>query len=886
MSIWFADCEVFAHDTLWMFAEKNTEKVVEIWNDPAAVESFLNANKPILCGYNFRDYDSHILKATLLKWELQDIHRVSDTIINSDDRMGVWGLFQDHPYVELPPVIDLFHDIVPRKGLKEIEANLGMDIVESSVPFTIERPLTESERQDVSHYCRHDLAATAALYQVRFDYLRAKASLCKMRGIDPLTMMQHTNARIVSEVLGAVRLPDLPQEHYQIPDNIITGTLPDAVVSFVETITTENCTTDTTKVEFMFHGCPTVVGMGGIHAAVPAYMETSTDERVILIQDIGSYYPSIILNNGYMSRAVPDAGIYRDFYTMRMKAKAEGDKATADAAKLVLNTTFGTMKDYYNKMYDPMQATRVCVSGELYIIDLIEHVFRAVGDDLTLIQLNTDGWVISLPRAAVATLEGVVSEWQRRTGFTVDTEEVEVIVQANVNNYVMRTTDGRVKAKGGVVGNHTGGTFLSNSMSIVDAAVTSYLLDGTPIEDTIAGCDDLSRYQIVAKMGSTFDKMVYAYGAREREVQRVNRVYATTDARCGGIYKVKMKDGKEVSRSKVPLTPARCWVDNANEGLTTLDKAWYISLAQRKATEFITRDKREREQMANVKEDTNELEKPKPKRKAPAKDKQEAMQVETTEAKEAQPPMTFHARLLELQKVMQGVSPLVSFDKVISNINYEYADTQQYKKFFAQACISLDLLVKIDMSVAFLGLISPPERGTPVYGAEATGVLTITDPFDPTTQETYTLSGFGSNVQPGFCNGAAQTNALRNFILNNWFLDNRGREGDDQSFNAMTESTSRYHSTADKAQIKQDLVASQGGVNKYATEIFAEALYKKVIEAQAVESGFGAAMLAEHYDEDGNPNLREDGKSTMLKTQAVQGMSKAEAIIAKGGSNG
>ena len=133
MELWFSDSEVFAHDTLWVFKRQSDGRIEVFWNDPDGVEQFIFTENPVLCGFNFRDYDAHILKATLLGWSAEDIHNVSQTIIFNDDRTMVWTLFQGHPWIELPPIIDLFHDIVPRKGLKEIEGNIGMSIEESSV---------------------------------------------------------------------------------------------------------------------------------------------------------------------------------------------------------------------------------------------------------------------------------------------------------------------------------------------------------------------------------------------------------------------------------------------------------------------------------------------------------------------------------------------------------------------------------------------------------------------------------------------------------------------------------------------------------------------------------------------------------------------------------
>jgi len=900
--LYFYDTETFAHDNLFVFRRRRDGVVYSFWNDPDGVQDFVALMNPILCGYNTQGYDQYILKAALLGWTPEEIKVVNDTIIHEDDRTLVWALFNGSPWVDLPVSIDLWPDIVPRKGLKEIESNIGMSIVESSVPFDIDRRLTDAERDEVLRYCQHDVEATEALYALRFDYLKAKTDLCELANIDPLTMLKHTNARIVSEVMEAVRTTPT-FETYTIPENIDITTIPDDVVNYVMALNTDNCTDKSyPSLEFLFHDCPTVVGLGGIHAAVPSYQEHATDERAILMQDIGSYYPSLIINNGYMSRAVPDASVYKRFYDTRMAAKAMGDKATAEAAKLVLNTTYGTMKDTYNKMFDPMQATRVCLSGQLYIIDLIETMYRAAGDGLTLVQLNTDGWVVSCPRESLRTVQQAVEAWQARTGLVVETDEVAIIVQANVNNYVLRFADGKTKAKGGVVthgvrqdkehkgeiGN--GGDFKSNSATIIDEAILSFLLDNVPISDTIDACSDIERFQIVAKAGRTFSKVVHVrwlldgYGdevdSAEDETQRCNRVYATTDLDVGGIFKVKMEDGKETGRSRIPLTPEHCFVDNENLwqkngdlALTTLDKSWYAALATEKAKAFITRDKKEKDQMATVEETTNELkDKPKPTRKAK----------DTVVETPAIP--SFAEKLLTLNAMMLTGSTGVSFDKVVSvggGSSVEYADTQQYKSWFAQACQKVGLVAKFDISTRFLGVVTP-EGKTPSYGAQADGFIALRDVNQFEAMETYEVSGFGANVQPGFCNGAAQTNALRNFLLNNFMLDNKGREGDDQAFNAATDNSAKngYVAPAAKAEMKQGIAADKAEAASFATDMFAKALYDNIIAAQKVDPKFCVKMVAEHFAADGTPLLGANGKSTLAKDKAVATLTRAEEIIA------
>ena len=53
-----------------------------------------------------------------------------------------------------------------------------------------------------------------------------------------------------------------------------------------------------------------------------------------------------------------------------MKAKKAGDKKTANALKLVANTSYGAMLNgkngiSYNDLYDPLMGRSVCITGQL-----------------------------------------------------------------------------------------------------------------------------------------------------------------------------------------------------------------------------------------------------------------------------------------------------------------------------------------------------------------------------------------------------------------------------------------------------------------------------------------------------------------------------------------
>ena len=143
----FFDFEVFSSDWLVCFESYTYGSKYYVHNDSEALRRFLQKNSHIiLCGYNCKSYDNYILKACLCDLPPQEIKEVNDWMIQQDQAGWTYPL----PYrIELPPTTDLFLDITPPKGLKEIEGNLGMNIVESSVPFDITTPLTTEQSRHI-----------------------------------------------------------------------------------------------------------------------------------------------------------------------------------------------------------------------------------------------------------------------------------------------------------------------------------------------------------------------------------------------------------------------------------------------------------------------------------------------------------------------------------------------------------------------------------------------------------------------------------------------------------------------------------------------------------------------------------------------------------------
>jgi hypothetical protein len=121
----------------------------------------------------------------------------------------------------------------------------------------------------------------------------------------------------------------------------------------------------------------------------------------------------------------------------------------------------------------------------------------------------------------------------------------------------------------------------------------------------------------------------------------------------------------------------------------------------------------------------------------------------------------------------------------------------------------------------------------------------------------------------------AQTNALRNFLLNEFMVDNRGRDGDDVLNGAGFVPTSGYVSQEQKASIKANVEQNN---DKWASETFARKLYERIMEARQYEPEFGAAALEAFFEADGTPKMK-DGHTVITKADASMGMAIAEEIV-------
>lgn len=567
MKLIFYDFEVFKNDWLVVFKENNN--FVVIVNDKTLLKNYIKNNeKSILIGFNNYNYDDLILAGLLID---KDPYELSKKIIGGG-----------RPRLKLNLItLDVMQELPLGVGLKSSQANLGYSIVETPIDFNLDRKLTKLELEDVIKYCKNDVNSTIELFNLRSDYFTSKFEIVNEFGLD-VENVKKTRAVLSSKVLKCQKI-NIPKDrlHIDYDKHINWNIIPKEIVDFFKKCEYDyRCGGDfkeieSRKLKLMVAGVPHVYAFGGLHGAIEKYTGTGTYLHI----DVSSYYPSLIIVDNFMSRASTDPQMFTKLRETRYMYKAKKDPRQK-IYKILINATFGAMKSEFNPLFDPKQANNICINGQLILTQLILEL----SPYCQLIQSNTDGLVVKY-NENYEQVEAIVKDFGKRFGLTFDIDKIVKIAQRDVNNYAIQFEDGHIEAKGRF-SKFNGGTFMQNSLTIIDKALVNHYIYDIPVHQTVIDCykkNDLAPFQIICKMGSTYDGMYYEYGEDGSTnlivTQKVNRVFATKDKKHWGIYKRKGD-----SYQKIANTSEHNIIHN--EELATFDKSkldlnYYIDLCKK-----------------------------------------------------------------------------------------------------------------------------------------------------------------------------------------------------------------------------------------------------------------------------------------------------------------
>jgi len=565
MKMLFYDFEVFSQDWLVVILDVTNRKEHVIINDPDELERVYKENvNDIWVGYNSRHYDQYILKGILCGF---DPKKISDYIIVKGNPGWKFSSL-----LNKVPLINYDVMLSTDRGLKSFEGFMGNNIKESSVPFDIDRKLTQEELDETIKYCRHDVEQTIEVFLKRSEEFDATRELIKIFNL-PITSYSKTKAQLVCEICGGMGkkfddnefdFPIVPcvQEHlkkyryvldwYKNPENHDYSKSLETIVA----------------------GVLHTFAWGGIHGA----KKQNTESGVLLNMDVTAYYPSIQIQYkfGYRNMSKPEN--FELIHRENLRYKAEGNKKARLPFKIADNSMSGQLKDKNSKLYDPMMNNAVCVNGQLMLLLLIEMI----EPHAQLVQSNTDGLLVKLKTIDDFDLmDDIVYEWECLTGMKMEFELFNKVFQKDVNNYILIGDDGKIKSKGGYVKKLSD---LDYDLPIVNKALINYMVHGISVEDTILPCDDLKEFQMVTKISNKYKHIVHGNQILKEKCIRIFASKAPSDA---GVFKVSVRTGKP---EKISNSPEHCFIYNdevnGKAAPEKLDKLWYIKFAKKRLADF------------------------------------------------------------------------------------------------------------------------------------------------------------------------------------------------------------------------------------------------------------------------------------------------------------
>lgn len=434
------DFETFKHDTLLGVLNEETGEVIQTWSIPEIKELAKIQLTNIWIGYNCEHYDKILLHG-IFSGKLTTPDKVfmcSNSIINAQDNdIPMFNVLGKHGITDYYSSPILSYDVMGDgsfMSLKQNEGFMGMDIVESVVPFDLDRPLTDEEKRDVEKYNRADLYGTLERFKQRKNSFKTKMLLVKEFEL-PINYICKTNAKLTEAILLSQNkgINTRLRKNFQLCDLPVNWDVPELkkiyeffmeALKELETHKWETKKCDKTKLSMDLDilGVIHTFALGGVHGGRKNYICKPEDGKKIIWVDVSSLYPNILTKWDLLSRKVDKNGCiaFAGMVQTRMdikkklhdssltKAEKKSLKDQAARYKLILNTTSGCMKDKFKKLYDPEYNTKMCLLGQLALTDLIYRIQNNINKKLK----KKPSWALPSEGASI-TVDDVSHEYFR-----------------------------------------------------------------------------------------------------------------------------------------------------------------------------------------------------------------------------------------------------------------------------------------------------------------------------------------------------------------------------------------------------------------------------------------------------------------------------------------
>ena len=475
--------------------------------DVKTLKGLMNSYTTI--GFNSLNYDLPMLTLALTGVDNEALKEASDKLIGG---MKPWHFYKafrlNQPTFDHIDIMEVTPGVMV--SLKSYAGRIHMPKMQD-LPYPPDTLLTLDKMYAVREYCQNDLDVTQALYERITDRVELRKAMSKQYDTDLRSKSdaQAAEAVLKKELFRITRMPLQRSEvkekkfYYVAPDYLEFQT--EQLQQVFDMVKTEPFTARTNnKIEMTDRLAKTLItigqskyqlGIGGLHSQENEQAIVADDVMAIHDLDFESYYPNIMLNNGYSPKHIGEEflNVYRDIVKRRVDAKKKGKddphyKNIAESLKITINGTFGKLGSMYSAIYAPELMVQVTLTGQLTLLILIEQM-EALG--ISIRSANTDGIVAHCPRSLEKQMKELVKRFEKLTNHVIEDTPYSAIYSRDVNNYIAIKTDGKVKTKGAF---GVGDLGKNPQTDICNEAVIAYLKDGTPIVDTITGSADITKF--------------------------------------------------------------------------------------------------------------------------------------------------------------------------------------------------------------------------------------------------------------------------------------------------------------------------------------------------------------------------------------------------------
>lgn len=553
----------------------------------------LRQSDSTMVGFNNIGFDYPIIHMLYLmgKATAQQLYDKAMAIIAGTDKFS----HMVYPSNRIVRQIDLFtihhFDNKARStSLKALEFNMRMPNIKD-LPFKVGTTLTGVQIDILRDYCFHDIVATKLFYEQTRTQIEFRQQLSsKYKG----DVVNYSDVKL-GKTIFQTELEANGVECYtvgpegrtpkQTPRNYIplASCIPNYIrfdrpeFAHVLNIFREKVIYETKgafkNLTASVDGLSVIFGTGGIHASVESERFEATEEMMILDMDVTSMYPSIAIENNLFPEhlGIKFVEVYRQLRERRMSYPKESIENAA--LKLALNGVYGASGDTFSIFYDPLFTMRITVGGQLMMAMLMERLLRV--KNLRIIQGNTDGVTVFMPRTEVERVQEICDAWASLTKLSLEFVEYRKMSIADVNSYLAVDTKGNVKRKGRY--EHNVKWHQDASALVVPMIAERVLVDGGKIDDILMGWTDVMDFMLRAKIPRS-SHLLLSTDEGERLLENTQRYYIS---QCGGeLVKVMPPHPKKPDtwrRFKIQSGYTVCPCNDISEAFLPINFDWYRS---------------------------------------------------------------------------------------------------------------------------------------------------------------------------------------------------------------------------------------------------------------------------------------------------------------------